>query len=216
MPLHILRLFAPAGAACILLGIIVAALRFRGRQAEHYSFLNHFISELGEVGVSRSAWAFNLGLILGGLIMLPFLIELGIAFRSLLAWLGVAAGVLAALGVTAVGIFPLNRLTAHAAAAITYFRSGLAMIFFFGLAIFVQPQGKILVPKSLNLLSLGAFLVYAAFLIRLARAKPVRPPEEELNPLSNPARPHIWLSAVMEWAVFLVSILWVVGIAFSL
>lgn len=216
MSAHILPLFGLAGGLCILLGIISSSLRFHGRQAERYSFLNHFISELGEMGVSRSAWAFNLGLILGGLIFLPYLIGLGIAFKSLLAWLGVAAGVLAALGVAAVGIFPLNNLSAHTAAAMTYFRSGLAMIFFFGLAILLQPEGKILVPKTINLLSLAALIIYATFLVLLARVKPVDHPVEVLDPPMTPDRPRVWPLAVMEWAVFFVSILWLIGVAFYL
>lgn len=216
MSAHTLRLFGFTGAAFILLGIVIASLRFQGRQAERYSFLNHFISELGEVGVSRSAWVFNLGLILGGLITLPYLIGLGMAFRSLLAWLGVAAGVIAVLGVGAVGVFPLNNLTAHTTAANTYFRSGLVMIFFFGLAILFQPEGKILVPKTINLLSLAALIVYATFLVLLTRVKPVDQPVDVLDPLKTPDRPRVWPLAVMEWAVFFVSILWLIGVALYL
>lgn len=212
--MHILRLFAFAGAGFILVGTVYSSLRFHGRQAESYSFLNHFISELGEGGVSRSARVFNLGLVLGGLVILPYLIGLGIAFRSLLAWLGIAAGVLAALGVAAVGLFPLNNLTAHTAAAITYFRSGLVMILFLGLAILLQPQGKVLVPKTFNLLSLAAFIAYAIFLVMLARRRPVDQPLNGLDPLKAPDRPRVWPVAVMEWAVFFVSILWMVGVAF--
>lgn len=213
---HNLRLFGFAGAVCILLGIVYTSLRFQGRQTERYSFLNHYISELGEVGVSQSAWAFNLGLLLGGLIILPYLIGLGIAFRSPWAWLGVAAGIIAALGVAAVGIFPLNYLTAHTTAAVTYFRAGLVMIFFFGLAINFQPYGKIVVPKTINLLSLTALLFYAAFLALLTRVKPVNHTVEILNPLMTPDRPRIWLLAVMEWGVFFVSILWLIGVAYFL
>jgi hypothetical protein len=150
------------------------------------------------------------------LIILPYLIGLGIAFRSPLAWLGVAAGIIAALGVAAVGIFPLNYLTAHTAAAVTYFRSGLVMIFFFGLAILLQPEGKIVVPKTINLLSLAALIFYATFLALLTRVKPVNHPVEILDPLMTPDRPRIWLLAVMEWVVFFVSVLWLIGVAYFL
>jgi hypothetical membrane protein len=60
-----------AGAASAILGALIAGLAYRGRQNERYSILNHFISELGEVGISRLAWVFNLGLILCGLCLLP-------------------------------------------------------------------------------------------------------------------------------------------------
>ena len=208
-----LRFFAFTGTLCILLGIVSAALRYRGRQGEAFSLLNHFISELGEVGVSRSARAFNLGLLLGGLFFIPFLIGLGIAFHELLAWLGAAAGVLTVLGVSAVGLFPMNNLHIHATAAMVYFRGGLVMVLFFGLAILFQPPGITLVPKLLNLLSLAALIVYAAFLILMARDGHSGHPVDTLEPLATPDRPEVDPLAIMEWAVFLVSILWVAVVA---
>lgn len=216
MSVHLLRYFGFAGAVCILLGIVFASLRFRGRHTERFSFLNHFISELGEVDVSRSAWAFNLGLILGGLTILPYLIGLGMAFGSLLAWLGVAAGLVAVLSVAAVGVFPLNKIGAHTIAAVTYFRAGLVMIFFFGLAVLLQPEGKTLIPKMFDLFNLAALIIYATFLLLLARVKPVNHAGEVLDPLRMPDRPWVWPLAVMEWAVFFVSILWLIGVAFFL
>lgn len=50
------------------------------------------ISELGEVGVSRAARVFNGGLLAGGLLLLPYTIGLGLAFRCLPGWVGTAAG----------------------------------------------------------------------------------------------------------------------------
>ena len=126
--------------------------------------LNHFISELGELGISRAAWIFNGGLLLAGLVMLPYVIGIGIVFGSLLGWLGTAAGVIAVLGVAAVGVCPINNIESHRTAAITYFRAGLVMVFFFGLAILFQPAGRATIPQAANLLSLLAFLAYAVFL----------------------------------------------------
>jgi len=40
---------------------------YRGYAGEGYSPLTHFISELGEIAASRLAWAFNLGIVLGGI-----------------------------------------------------------------------------------------------------------------------------------------------------
>jgi len=127
---QIFPLFGILGTLIIVLGIATSALRYQGKQGEHFSLLNHFISELGEVGVSRSAGLFNLGMILGGLILVPYMIGLGFRFASLTGWLGSAAGVVATLAVAAVGIFPVNNLPAHVRAAMTYFRSGLIMVFF--------------------------------------------------------------------------------------
>ena len=208
-----LRIFAFAGSFCILLGIASASLGYRGRQGEVFSMLNHYISELGELGVSRSARVFNLGLLFGGLLFIPFLIGLGLAFHSLLAWLGVTAGLLTVMGVSAVGLFPMNNMPAHARAAMIYFRGGLLMIFLFGLAILFQPPGTILVPKLLDLLSLAALIIYAAFLILMARESQADHPPQALKPPATPDRPEVVPLAILEWSVFLVSILWVTAVA---
>ncbi len=50
------------GVSIILLGALISALAYEGRNGQAYRFLNHFVSELGEVGVARLAWAFNGGL----------------------------------------------------------------------------------------------------------------------------------------------------------
>src|SRR5512140_3634330 len=135
MTIDILRIFGFAGTGLIILAVLFPAQSYRGKRGERYSLFNHFISELGEVGVSSAAWVFNGGLLLGGLMLLPYTVGLGMAFNSLLGWVGTAAGIIAVLGVTAVGIFPMNNLKFHAIAAMTYFRAGLLMVLFYGLAI---------------------------------------------------------------------------------
>ena len=68
------RCSASARFAIILAGMIVAAIPYRGYAGEGYSPLNHFISELGEIAASRLAWAFNLGIVLGGVGLGAFLL----------------------------------------------------------------------------------------------------------------------------------------------
>ena len=83
-----------AGICIILLSALIAAASYVGKQNETYSFLNHFISELGEIGVSPLAHIFNGGLILGGLLTSFFMLGLathisgnwGLGIRS--NWLG--------------------------------------------------------------------------------------------------------------------------------
>ena len=64
------KLFGILGAGVALLGSVIAASVYSGKQGQRYSTFNHFISELGEVGVSRLAPVFNLSLILSGLALL--------------------------------------------------------------------------------------------------------------------------------------------------
>jgi hypothetical membrane protein len=205
--------FGIFGTVLVSLVILASSLRYRGKQAERFSPLNHFISELGEVGVSTAASLFNVGFIIGGLFLLPYMVGLGMRFNSLLGWLGAAVGIVASLGVCAVGIFPMNDLTTHGHAAMTYFRAGLIMVFIFALAILFQPVGGRSIPQSANLLSLLAFAAYASFLVLIGRGHfpdPSGAPEAQIEP----ERPRISRLAILEWAVFFTTILWLFGMAF--
>jgi hypothetical membrane protein len=214
MTAAILRIFGFTGTCLIGLAVIFPAYSYRGKRGERYSLFNHFISELGEVGVSQSAWVFNGGLLLGGLLLLPYTIGLGMAFDSALGWLGTAAGIIAVLGVTAVGVFPMNNLKFHVIAAMTYFRAGLLMVFFYGLAILFQPYRQTSIPPAANWLSLLACLAYGAFLILPRIKKEHQRPAEVLDPQQAPERPRVWALPTLEWAVFFSTIAWLFGMTF--
>ncbi len=216
MIFNLLHITGLVGTGLIILAVLYPALVYRGKCGERYSLLNHFISELGEVGVSRAAGVFNSGLLLGGLILIPYILSLGISFGSFLGWLGTAAGIIAVLGVAAVGIFPMNNLKPHAIAAMTYFRAGLVMVFFFGLAIIFQPGGEASIPQGANLLSLLAFLSYGAFLVLPLFRQKVKKPTEILDPEQMPERPRVWPLAALEWLVFFSTIVWLLGMTFFL
>jgi hypothetical membrane protein len=203
------------GTSVVTIAIFFSALIYRGKQGEKFSMFNHFISELGEVGVSQGAWAFNLGLIIGGLCLLPSVIWLGFLFDSAFGWLGMATGIIAALGVSAVGLFPVNALKSHGRAAMTFFRGGLAMLVFFGLAILVQPWDQEVLPKTMNIITLLAVFIYAIFLVILTiRVKQKRLADMPLNPEDLPARPRFRLLPTLEWAVFFATIAWLFAVAF--
>ena len=214
MAFNILRIFGFAGTGVIVLAVLWPARSYRGKRGERYSLFNHFISELGEVGVSQEAWVFNGGLLLGGLILLPYVVGLGMAFGSLLGWFGSAAGIIAVLSVTAVGIFPMNNIKFHAIAAMIYFRTGLLMVLFYGLGILFQPAGKTIIPMAANLLSLLAFLAYGAFLALPRVKKEHQRPIELPDPQQIPERPRVWAIAALEWAVFFSTIAWLFGMTF--
>ena len=214
MTFSILHIFGFSGTGLIILAVLYPSLVYRGKLGERFSLFNHFISELGELGVSRAARIFNTGLLLAGLVMLPYVVGLGIAFGSLLGWLGTAAGVIAVVGVAAVGVFPMNNIEAHKFAATTYFRAGLVMVFFFGLAIFFQPSGKGLIPQAANLLSLLAFLAYGTFLALPLIRKKEQTPADNIDPEQDPERPRIGALPTLEWLVFFSTIAWLFGITF--
>jgi hypothetical membrane protein len=205
--------FGLAGCIIILIAVAVSALCYRGKRQEAYSALNHFISELGEVGVSPQARVFNGGMILAGISLVPFVVGLGLAIDNLWAKLGIAAGLWAAVSCTSVGLFPMNNLTPHIKAAMSYFRAGLVTVLLFGMAIMFQPDGSQVIPRSAVIASLVAVAAYSSFLILMTRRKTTQQVGENLDPEKIPERPRVWVLAALEWVVFFTTIGWFFSVA---
>ena len=215
MDAAILRYLGLAGTLIVLGSSGAAAVVYRGSQGEQFSILNHFVSELGEIGVSRWARLFNMGLLLGGLLVVPFLFNLGLRIGSWLGWLSSLGGAATGLALAAVGIFPMNDQEKHAWVAMTYFRAGLAMVCLFGLAFLFQPAGQEVVPAYTSGLSFLAAACYASFLF-LSKPKPEENPVDVLDSENEPKRPRIWMLPIVEWLVFFSTVGWILGIALSL
>lgn len=207
-------LIAVTGVSLLSVCTLAAALAYTGRSGEKYSLLNHYISELGEVGVSRFAWLFNAGMILGGICFLFFVLGLGLTLQSFWGWLGLVAGTVASLSCSLVGVFSMNHLQPHIWAAMTYFRSGLLTVLFFGIAILFQDSPARIHPMA-NLSGLVALASYASFLITSTivyrRKKVAALVTEDLR-----QRPRVWPLAVLEWAIFLSTVFWFFSIAISI
>lgn len=154
-----------------MVGSFIAGVGYRGKQGEAYSPLNHFISELGEVEVSRIAWAFDLGLILSGISLIGASISLGLMLPGLLAKIGMGLGIICSIALALVGIFPMNKIKPHGCTAMTYFRSGLLMMLFINLAIGLQQESAQVIPKTYSLAGLPAILSFANFLVMMGKSK---------------------------------------------
>ena len=209
-----LRLFPALGIAgsVLVAGAVAAvALSYSGAHGERYSLLNHFISELGQVGVSRAAWLFNAALIVSGVLFVPYCIGLGMRVRGVWAYLRMAAGIGAGIFCAGVGVFPMNSLGPHIFTAMWFFRFGLLATLLFGVAILAAPRETAGVSRAAAIFSLLAVAAYGGFLAlaSVPRAGGGNP----LDPSSYAHRPHFWLLAVLEWAVFFSTILWFLGVA---
>jgi hypothetical membrane protein len=92
-----------------------------------YSMTSQAISELG---VGSSAFLFNTGLIIAGILALPvFPGLLGLFGGSNVARIGTVLGVVSVVGSIGVGIFPMDKLVYHGLFAFTFFIfSGIAII----------------------------------------------------------------------------------------
>jgi len=202
-------LFGISGSLWLSACMLITGFLYRGKKGEKYSILNHYISELGEVGVSRAAVVFNVGMILGGLAFIPCIIGLGLTIGNVRAWIGLGVGMFATVCCALVGVFPMNHPKAHYWVAIWYFRSGLVMVLLYTVAIFIQPTGGVIFPKLSNLAGLLSFLCYAAFLTISRPPKDEKDsPEGAPDPEKQKDRPKYWRETILEWAVFFSTLLW--------
>jgi hypothetical membrane protein len=192
-----------AGALIILAGTIISMIPYRDRNGERYSMRNHFISELGEVGVSKEAWGFNTGMTIGGWLFLPLMLVMGIQLSSVLGWIGAGLGMVSGVAAAMVGVYSMERLTPHRKAAMTFFHSGLYSILFFTAAIFAQPAGERAIPLGLNIAGLAAIASFSAFLIKVySKTDKNENPNYILDPNALPQRPRVWWTAILEWGIF--------------
>ena len=192
-----------AGIFILLLSVLIAATSYVGKQNETYSFLNHFISELGEKGVSQFAYIFNGGLILGGafisFFMLGLAMHIGNSWGLILGAIGLVTGVSAAL----VGVFPMNQLEIHTAIANTFFYGGLLAALGYTLYVFFSPEPRL--PKITALTGGLTMLAFAALVWILPA--PLEDGENIHEILKN--RPEVWMLPILEWVVFLCVMVWI-------
>ena len=206
---------AITGTALILTGVVISMIPYRDRNGARYSLLNHFISELGEKGISKAAWGINTGMTIGGWLFVPLMLSLGSRLSSVPGWIGTAFGVVACVSASMVGVFSMDRLTSHRRAAMTFFHSGLWTIVFYTIAIFAQPATDRVIPLGLNIAGLLAIASFSMFLV-LIYSKPRKSESQNyiLDPNALPDRPRIWRTAILEWCIFFTIQAWFVAAAF--
>ena len=192
-----------AGILILLLSVLIAAAFYVGKQNETYSFLNHFISELGEKGVSPLANIFNGGLIVGGacisFFMLGLAMHIGNSWGLILGAIGLVTGVSATL----VGVFPMNQLEIHTVIANTFFYGGLLAALGYTLYVVFSPEPRL--PKITALTGGVTMLAFAAFVWFLPA--PLEDGQSIHEILKN--RPEVWTLPILEWVVFLCVMIWI-------
>jgi hypothetical membrane protein len=193
---------------CILAGTVVTALPYRGYAGEGYSPLNHFISELGEIGASRLAWAFNLGIVTGGMGLGAFLVllsrRLDGRFRAALAAVAVVSGVCGTL----VGVFPMDYLSVHRIVSMGFFLSGWIVASIFSLWLLGAER-----PGFPRWLVAPAVLVVGVSWIFIGVYATYAPSNPDAHILS---RPDVWNVPALEWASLLSLLFWQACVAVTL
>ena len=196
------------GSGIFLAFVLSSRIGYVGRAGESYSFLNHYISELGEVGVSHLAPLFNTGMILGGFVLIVFMVGLGMYIKNTTARIAMGVGVFSGVACMLVGFFPMNDLHAHSIVATSFFVSGMLMVAIFSVAIARQKEAKI--PKLFSIAGVVVVGVFIAFLLDSF----VMGYGFGHGPLYVIfIRPHIWWRTVLEWGVFFAMIGWVLLIS---
>jgi hypothetical membrane protein len=210
------ELFGILASLIILAALSIPIPMYTGRAGEKYSVLNHFVSELGEVGVSRGAKVFNEGLVAAGVLFIPFTLGLGFSIQNLWAKFGMIAGIWTAVWLLLIGVFPMNNLKPHIIAALSFFDGGLATILFFTVGLWMQPVGTGILPRVMPWIGVVCILIDIVFLTLNPRPSSdiVAGDFLRLDPLKN--RPRIWMMPISEWLVVFVSTLWYLSTALVL
>jgi hypothetical membrane protein len=204
---HALLGFASVGI--ILLGMVVAALPYRGHSGEAYSPLNHFISELGEIAQSQLAWAFNLGILFGGMGLGVFLLLLATRFGGRYRIALLTAGAIAGVSGALVGVLPMDYHAIHLIVSGLFFLTDwlVALIVSLWLIAALRPG----LPRWLVIPGLASAAVSIAFTAIFSTYKPANPNDPILN------RPDgFWNVSFMEWASLLTLLVWFVCVSIAL
>ncbi len=198
------------GPLVILLGSLITALNYTGVEGQAYTPLNHFVSELGEVGVSKLALVFNSSLVIGGCFNVVFTLYLAQGIRGWLRYPLAILGLSAAICGGLVGIFPMNRLDQHILVALGFFNLGqltalaYSLVFLFGKN---HPYPRWLsIPGLINT---AAFLIFNNFPSQFEEGVDFNKGMEGL--LSN--RPDFIPLALLEWVIILGIMIWFVMLA---
>ena len=162
---QIFQLSALIGFLIALGGTVITALFYRGKENESFSILNHYSSELGEVGVSKLAWVYNISMILTGLILVFACISLGLVMPGLAPKIGIDFGVFYGLCLSMTGLIPMNKPRFHGQTVIAHFRIGLVTIAIFSLGIVIQPAAEIIISRWYALAGLPVIITNVIFMI---------------------------------------------------
>ena len=186
--------------AIIVVACVIAALAYRGTQAETYSPLNHWISELGESSVSSLGGVFNAGLVAGGGLFLLFQVGLVRATTGWLRFPVLVIGIVSGIAGILVGAFPMDHGGTHTLVALTFFLTGWIGPLLVSLRLLDGSKDGLprwlVVPGVVAAVAFGGFL----FLIFL--------PGGEARLIAPDVRPGFWLPAALEWLSLIAILTW--------
>ena len=195
------------GGGVVAIGAMATAVAYRGADAERFSPLNHFVSELGELAESELAGLFNLSLIIGGVCFAVFMSGLAASRPGLLGLLAGVVGVIAGIGGAFAGVFPMDHGVAHGLAASMFFNLGWIAVALASLDLVLRRDPRLSRAHAiLGLVTVVAFIAFIREVANTSAGGQFVVPE---------ARPDIWAVAALEWLTIVGIISWVLSISVS-
>ena len=196
-----LAILGLSSVGVILAGMLISAVPYRGYEGESYSPFNHFVSELGEIGASRLAWAFNLAIVLGGAGLGTFLLLLADRLTGRVRTALIGAGVGAGASGTRGGVFPMDYVGIHRIVSVVFFVTGWIVAGLFTIWLLATPKAgfprPLLIPGTATVAISWAFIAVDSTYIGTDAAGRI------LN------RPDpFWSIAYLEWASLLGLLFW--------
>lgn len=198
-----------ASVGMIVAGMAAAACTYTGLEGEAYSPLNHFVSELGEVGVSTLAWAFNLSIVLGGLGLGTLTILLASSLRGRIRAALLVAGAIAGASGSLVGLFPMNYLAIHRIVSGVFFATGWLVAGVFSLWLLMAPRPWL--PRWLLIPGAAVVAMFLAFGAVFWTYHPASPDGPIVN---RPA--GLWVTPSLEWASLASLLVWFTCVSIAL
>lgn len=196
-------LFGITGSLFILIAIVVTQFAFKNLEGGKYSMGNHFISELGWVGVSKHALIFNINLIIAGILFIVFIYGLTLQFNGIWGKLTTVFGLTSSLGCTLVGIYPLQTgvipIKLHLLAAMFFFTNALLAIL--TSTFMVLSQKHKIVSKLSCILNLLILSLFASLLTVDFNNDVLRYIDFKNMKIIN--RPPQWNVPIIEWTIVL-------------
>ena len=197
------------GASLMTITALITAAVYRGTEGQSFSPFNHWVSELGERGVSQLSWLFNGGLVIGGLLFVVFIVGLAVTRTGALRFVYGALGAIAGIAGAGVGVFPMNELGTHALVALTFFNLGWIVVGLASIDFWRRPDPRF--PRWLSIIGLLTVIAFVGFLGSLAAeglltGDGLAAPKDRLD---------FWIVPTLEWALIVGILGWVFLTALS-
>ncbi|MCF7817491.1 MAG: DUF998 domain-containing protein [Kiritimatiellales bacterium] len=192
------------GSVILVICCTVPAIPHPTGQEEAFSFLNHFMSELGYFKSSKLSVVYNSGLFIGAFTLTLFMAGLGLRFRSRLGYAAAVIGMFSCVSCGLLGFYPINRLVPHLALAYAFFISWPITVGLFLAQFRRDPTDKL--SKGTSIPSIVSIVLFAVFLAMPFMIGTQRIMAIDLRKF---VRPPFMFTALLEWLMCLSVFIWV-------